>query len=136
MKTLANTETDRNVDEFIAAIPNKIRRADSQQLIGIIKELTGKEPKVWGVNIVGFGKYSYKRKNGQEYEWFHVGFSPAKNHLTVYVMFDLSKAEELLDQLGDHRKGKGCLYIKRLDSINIEILKKLIAKSDRWSRDR
>ena len=133
-KTLANTETDRPVDEFIAAIPNKKRKADSESLLALISEVTGKVPKIWGVSIVGFGKYKYQRKNGDEFEWFNVGFSPGRARLTLYVMYDLNEVTELLDQLGPHEKGKGCLYLKSLAEVNMEVLKQLIAKSDRWER--
>lgn len=132
MKTLANVETDKNVTEFINAVSHKQRKADSLALVEIIQNITGKEPKIWGVSIIGFGKYSYKRKNGDEFEWFNVGFSPGKANLTVYVMYDINEEKELLDKLGNHRTGKGCLYIKSLADVDIEVLKKIIAKSDRW----
>lgn len=132
-KTLVNTETDRNVDEFIDAVSNKRRQADARQLLAIMKEITGAEPKIWGVSIIGFGKYSYKRKNGEEYEWFHVGFSPAKAHTSVYLMFDIKEQQALLDKLGPYKAGKGCLYIKRLEDIDLDVLKELIAMSDRWA---
>ena len=133
MKTLANTETDRSVEDFLDQVRPKKRQADALKVKGWMEEITGKEAKIWGKSIVAFGKYSYQRKNGEEYEWFNVGFSPAKAHLSIYLMFDLSK-EELLKDLGPHRAGKGCLYIKSLDDVNSEILKQLIAKSDRWER--
>ena len=132
MKKLANTETDKNVDDFIDAVKNKKRKADAKALLEIIKKITGKEPKIWGVSIVGFGKYSYKRKNGEEYEWFNVGFSPASAHLTLYLMYDINEEQELLKQLGPCRTGKGCLYIKSLADVDLKVLKKLIKKSDRW----
>ena len=132
-KTLANVETDRDVNEFIEAISNKTRKADSKALVEMLTSLTGKEPKIWGVSIVGFGKYSYQRKNGEEYEWFNVGFSPGKAHMTVYVMYDINEEQDLLKELGNHRTGKGCLYIKKLSDINLEALKKILAKSDRWN---
>lgn len=133
-KKLVNAVTDQSVPAFIEAIANKKRRADSQAMLQIIREVTGLEPKIWGVSIVGFGQYEYQRKNGDTYEWFHVGFSPARAHLTLYVMFDLSQEQALLDQLGPHRKGKGCLYIKRLAEVDVAILKQLIEKSKRWER--
>ena len=132
MKTLANVETNKSVSEFIASITNKKRKADSEELLKIIQEVTGKEPKIWGVSIVGFGKYSYQRKNGDEFEWFNVGFSPAKAHLSVYVMYDINEEKEWLEKLGKHRTGKGCLYIKSLADVDIDVLKKIIAKSDKW----
>ncbi|MEM7102772.1 MAG: DUF1801 domain-containing protein [Bacteroidota bacterium] len=132
-KKLVNTETDRNVDEFIDAIPNKRRQTDSRVLLKLIQEISGKEPKIWGVSIIGYGKYTYQRKNGDEYEWFNVGFSPGKAHLTVYVMYDINTETELLEKLGPHRTGKGCLYIKKLEDVNMEALSEIIAKSDRWN---
>ena len=133
-RTLANTETDRDVNEFIEAIKNKKRQADSKIMLNLIRSIKGVEPKIWGVSIVGFGKYSYQRKNGDEYEWFNVGFSPGSKHLTLYVMFDLSQEDKLLNELGEHSIGKGCLYIKSMDKIDQNILKKLIQKSDKWER--
>lgn len=131
-KTLANVETDRNVDDFIDNVSNKKRREDARTLLEIIKDIKGTEPKIWGVGIIGFGKYKYKRKNGEEYEWFNVGFSPAKAHTTVYLMYDVTTEQHLLDKLGEYKAGKGCLYIKSLEKIDMKILKKLISKSDRW----
>ncbi len=131
-KTLVNTETDKSVEEFIEQVPNKRRKEDSKRLLQIIKEITGIEPKIWGISIIGFGKYKYKRKNGEEYEWFNVGFSPGKAHMTVYVMFDLEQEKELLTQLGPCKNGRGCLYIKKLEEVDISILKKIIKKSNKW----
>ena len=131
-KTLVNAETDKSVSAFIDAVENKTRQADSRALLKIMEEMTGYEPKIWGVSIIGFGKYKYQRKNGEEYEWFNVGFSPAKAHLSVYVMYDLEEAIDLLEELGPYKKGKGCLYIKKLEDIDLDVLKKIIAKSNRW----
>ena len=136
MKKLVNSETNKDVNEFIDQVANKKRKADSLQLLEIMKKITKKEPKIWGRSIIGFGKYSYQRKNGDEFEWFNVGFSPAKAHLSVYLMFDIAQEKELLDQLGDHKPGKGCLYIKSLEKVNLDILKKLITKSDRWASNK
>ncbi len=130
-KTLVNAETEKDVIAFIEAVENTQRRTDSLALLGIMKKITGKEPKMWGKSIIGFGKYSYQRKNGDELEWFNVGFSPAKAHMSVYFMFDLTQ-EELLEKLGPHKKGKGCLYVKKLDDIDLNVLKKMIKKSDKW----
>ena len=131
-KTLVNSETDKDVNEFIENIKSNVRKQDAKLLLSIMKELTGLEPKIWGVSIIGFGKYTYQRKNGEEYEWFNVGFSPGKAHLSVYVMYDLEEEQQLLDQLGPYKKGKACLYIKRLDQIDMKILKQLISKTKKW----
>ncbi|NNL92865.1 MAG: DUF1801 domain-containing protein [Saprospiraceae bacterium] len=134
MKKLVNVETDRDVNEFIEAIPNKKRKADSKIMIDLIKRVKDLEPKIWGVSIVGFGKYKYQRKNGDEYEWFNVGFSPGRAHMTVYVMYDINDEPQLLKELGQHKTGKGCLYIKSLENVNLNVLEKIVAKSERWER--
>ena len=90
-KKLVNSETNKSVAEFIEAVPNQKRKADAKVLLEIMKEVTGKEPKIWGKSIIGFGKYSYQRKNGDEFEWFNVGLSPGSAHLSVYLMFDSIK---------------------------------------------
>jgi len=128
-KTLVNTESDRDVNEFIEAVKNKHRKEDSKVLLQIMNEITGVEPKIWGVSIVGYGKYSYQRKNGDEYEWFNVGFSPGSKHMSIYVMYNLEKEAKLLDQLGPHSKGRGCLYIKKLEDVDLDVLRKIIGKS-------
>ena len=133
MAKLANTETDRDVGEFIDSIKNKQRQADARVLLDLITEQRGIEPKIWGVSIVGYGKYSYQRKNGQEFEWFNVCLSPGSKHMTVYVMYDINSVPELLDKLGPHQTGKGCLYIKKLSDVNLDVLAKIISKSDRWN---
>ena len=131
-KTLANVETNRNVNEFIESISNQKRKKDAKILVKLIGEIKKVKPKIWGKSIIAFGKYKYQRKNGEEYEWFNVAFSPARTHTTIYLMYDITKEKNLLDKLGNHRTGKGCLYIKSLDNIDLKVLKKLITKSDRW----
>ena len=133
-KKLVNSETDKNVDEFIAGVSNKIRQEDSRLLLKMMQEITGLKPKIWGVSIIGFGKYSYQRKNGDEYEWFNVGFSPGKAHMSIYVMYNINDEPELLKKLGPHKTGKGCLYIKKLETVDLKILSKIIEKSNKWKR--
>ena len=131
MAGLVNKETNKNVLEYIESIDNKSKQADSKVLLQLMTDITGYEPKIWGEhNMIGFGKYTYKRKSGkEEYEWFHVGFAPRKTKLTVYLTYDISKEEELLNKLGKHKAGKGCLYINKLADIDLNILKQLIEKS-------
>ncbi|PTX64149.1 uncharacterized protein DUF1801 [Kordia periserrulae] len=133
-KTLVNSQTDKDVYAFVEAISNEKRKADAKVLLEVFKEVTGKEPKIWGTSIIGYGKYSYQRKNGDEFEWFNTGFSPGKAHLSLYMMYDVKTEAELLENLGKYSIGKGCLYIKKLEDVNMDILKQLIEKSDRWER--
>ena len=133
-KTLVNTETDKDVNAFVEAVQNGKRKADAKVLLEVFKEITGKEPKIWGTSIIGYGKYSYQRKNGDEFEWFNTGFSPGKAHLSLYMTYDINTEVELLEKLGKHKTGRGCLYIKRLEDVDMGVLKQLITKSDRWQR--
>jgi hypothetical protein len=128
---LATQETNNSPEDFINTIDNESKRIDGLKLLEIMKEVTGWEPKVWGDNfIVGFGKYSYTRKgNKEKFEWFKVGFAPRKTKITVYLTFDIEKETKLLEKLGKHKHGRGCLYLNKLADVDLEILKLLIEKS-------
>ena len=131
MAGLVNKETDKNVSEFIESIPNISKKEDSKLLLNLMKEVTGYEPKIWGDNfIIGFGKYTYKRKGKkEEFEWFNVGFAPRKTKLSIYLTFDINQESELIQKLGKCKWSKGCLYINKLADIDIYVLKQLIEKS-------
>ena len=129
-KTLVNAETKKSVSAFINAVENKERQADSRALLKLIQDITKEKPKMWGQKIIGYGKYKYQRKNGEEFEWFNVGFSPGKAHLSVYLKYDLDTEPKLRGALGPHKKGRGCVYIKRLEDVDLAVLKTIIAKSN------
>jgi len=135
MAGLVTKETDRSVKAFIEAADSPSKRADSYEILKLIQEETGLEPKVWGNEkvpdfLIGFGKYAYTRKGGkEEFEWFKVGFAPRKSKITIYLTTNLSKQEDLLTQLGKCKWGSGCLYINKLADIDTEVLSVLIAKS-------
>ena len=133
-KKLVNAQTNKIVVEFIENVKNATRKADAKVLLDVMKDITGEEPKIWGTSIIGYGKYKYQRKNGDEFEWFNVGFSPGSKHMSVYFMFDLEKEGKTLEKLGPHSNGKGCLYIKKLEDIDMNVLKEMISKSDKWER--
>lgn len=123
------TETNRSVTAFIDEVENAVKRDDSRQLITIFRELTGFEPKMWGPSIVGFGSYHYKYESGHEGDAPLTGFSPRKDALSIYLATDFNKKEELLQELGKHKTGAGCLYIKKLEDVKLPVLKKLITNS-------
>ena len=83
---------------------------------------------MWGKAIVGFGSFHYRGKTS-EGDWFHVGFSPRKQNLVLYLHCILEEQTSLLEKLGKHKIGKSCLYLKKLDDIHIPTLKKLIKKA-------
>lgn len=121
--------TKQSVTAFLNKIPDEGRREDCFAIARIMEEITGSKPQMWGTSIVGFGNYHYKYASGHEGDWPLTGFSPRKHDLTLYVMMGFDKYEALLSQLGKHRKGKACLYIKRLSDIHVPTLKKLIKTS-------
>jgi hypothetical protein len=127
--TLKTIETKKSVTALVNTIKNESKKKDTKTLISLITKITGKQPKIWGDNfIIGFGKYTYRRKNSKkELEWFHIGFAPRKNNLTIYLTCYLDK-EPLVKKLGKCTYGKGCLHIKKLNDIDLNILKKLITK--------
>lgn len=133
-KKLVNSETDKDAYAYVEAVSNEKRKADAKVLLKVFKEVTEKEPKIWGTSIIGYGKHSYQRKNGDEFEWFNTGFSPGKAHLSLYMMYDVKAEADLLDTLGKYTTGKGCLYIKKLEDVNMDVLKQLIEKSYRCER--
>lgn len=121
------------MSDFLESIQNEQRREDSKQLLEIIQRVTGSEATIWGTGIIGFGTYAHKRENGEEYEWFRVGFSPGKDRLTLYLMYDINEELELLEQLGPHKAGKSCIFINELGDMNLDVLEKIIGKNDRWA---
>lgn len=120
------TETDVNVTEFIHNVANETRRNDSFKLIGLYQSLTGFEPKMWGPTIIGFGNYHYKYASGHEGDMPLAAFSPRKDALVFYLNPVFEQREELLEQLGKHKSSKGCVYVKKLEDINTEVLVKMI----------
>lgn len=130
MAGLATKETNKNVLEYIETIEPENKKKDAKTLLSIMQEITGCEPKIWGdYFIIGFRKYTYKRKSGkEEYEWFKVGFAIRKNKITLYLTCDIAKEQEILSKLGKCKWGKGCLYINKLADIKIEFLIELIVK--------
>lgn len=130
MAGLATQETNKDAWAYIESIENTSKKEDAKILATMMQEITGCEPKIWGdYFIIGFGKYSYKRKGGkEEFEWFHTGFAPRKTKITLYLTMDITQEQELLDQLGKCKWGKGCLYINKLADIELKVLRTLIEK--------
>jgi hypothetical protein len=129
MAELKTKETDAKVEEFLNAIADEKQREDSKKVSAMMEKATKANPKMYGANIVGFGKHTLKYASGREQEWMKIGFSPRKANLTLYLTYDENWDEDLLSKLGKHKLGKGCLYIKRLSDVDENVLEKLIAKS-------
>jgi hypothetical protein len=126
--------TSQSVDSFIKKIPDPATREDCFTLTKLMKEATNCEPRMWGSSIVGFGTQDYKYASGREGDWPLICFSPRKQNLTLYGMTGFDGHAELLQKLGKHSVGKGCLYIRRLADIDLPTLKKLIGASVKKKR--
>lgn len=121
--------SDQSVEQFLQGIQDEQKRRDSFRLLELMQQVTQYEPRMWGSSIVGFGSYHYKYASGREGDSFLTGFSPRKQNLTVYIMAGFEQYQELMQRLGKHTTGKSCLYIKRLEDIDLATLKKLVKRS-------
>lgn len=127
---LKTKKNDSDVDKFLDSVDNEQRKKDAKEVTKIMAEVTGEEPVMWGASIVGFGDYHYKSPaTGREGDWMKIGLSPRKQNLTLYFMDGFSEYSDLLDNLGKHSTAKSCLYIKNLEDIDLDILRKMIKKS-------
>jgi hypothetical protein len=128
MAELKTQKNDANVTDFINAFADsEQKRQDSYELLKLMQDFTGLEPKMWGPSIIGFGSYHYKsERSRQEGDWPLVGFSPRKAAISLYVYAGTPEQEELLKELGKFKKGAGCIYVKKLSDINQDALKKIM----------
>lgn len=122
-------ETSVDVNEYVNNVENEKRRTDSFALLEIFKSVTGFEPKMWGPTIIGFGKYHYKYASGHEGEAPLAGFAPRKDSLVIYIATEFEGRDTLLSQLGKHKSSKSCLYVKRLEDLDLGILRRIIHNS-------
>jgi Domain of unknown function (DU1801) len=126
---LKTKKTEIEVEDFIESIEAEAVRDDCRKLIGLMQKATNANPKMWGGNIIGFGHRVLKYESGRELEWMKIAFSPRKQNITLYLNNGEGWDENLLSNLGKHKLGKGCLYVKALKDVNLEILDELIKKS-------
>lgn len=123
--------TGQPVPEFLAGIADPQRRGDCETVARMMKQASGREPKMWGASIVGFGTYRYTYASGRSGEWPVIGFSPRKNDLTLYIMPGFDGYEALMAKLGKHKTGNSCLYLKRLADVDLGTLQVLMDESVR-----
>ncbi len=134
MVDLKTTQNKADVEAFLNNVEHEGKRNDSFKLMHLMQKVTGLEPKMWGGSIVGFGEYHYRYATGHEGDAALVGFSPRKQNLSLYLMGcyvrpDDKSYDELFSQLGKHKTGKSCLYINKLEDVNMDVLEKLVRKS-------
>lgn len=123
--SLKTTRNNKSPQDYIKSLPKEAQK-DAKVLLKLFKETTQQPAKMWGKSIVGFGSYTYYRKNGDEGSFLSCGFSIRKSGPTLYIMPGYTDYSKILKDLGPHTLGKSCLYLKNLEGINLSALKKLI----------
>jgi hypothetical protein len=127
IKTKPTTES---VEDFINGVKDEQKRKDSFVLLEMMKKASGEQPVLWSSSIIGFGNKRYKSPTtGREVDWLKIGFSPRKANLSLYLSMDLKEHAAALKKLGRHKTGVGCLYINKLEEIDLKVLKNIIKAS-------
>jgi hypothetical protein len=124
---MASTPSD--AEALLASVPGEARRSDAVTLAGLMGAITGDPPALWPGRIVGFGRYHYRYASGREGDAPLAAFSPRRQHLVVYFARGLSGFDAELARLGRHQTGKGCLYLKRLADVDLDVLRAMIERS-------
>ena len=130
---LKSAKTKASVTSFVNK-QSPQQKKESKVLVKIMREVTGSKPAMWGESLIGFGDVHLKYASGRELDWFKIGFSPRKNNLSLYVLCESPLVNSLLNQLGPHKRGKGCLYIRSLEIIDLSVLEKIIKLASKFKK--
>ena len=120
--------TTASVDDFIAGIENPLRREDTLTALAIYQDVTGLSPVMWGPSIIGFGSHHDVYESGREVDMPAAGFSPRKAYMTFYIGDQFPGAQVLYDKLGKHKKSIACVYVNKLDDVDLEVLREIVAR--------
>lgn len=129
MAELKTQKNEESVTDFLNTVENEKKRQDAFKILKLMQEVTGEEPAMWGSSIIGFGEYHYKYASGREGDWMLVGFSPRKQNLTLYIMAGFDEYNQLLAKLGKYKTGKSCLYINKIEDVDLDTLRELVRQS-------
>jgi len=120
-------ENDSSVEDFINSVPDEKKRKDSFIILDLMQIATNEKPKMWGSSLIGFGNRIFTSPaTGRQVEWFIIGFSPRKANFSLYLTMDIKQYAARLEKLGKHKTGQGCLYINKLDDVDLNVLEELI----------
>lgn len=126
MAEMKTKKTNASPEDFLNTISDAEKRKDAFEIMKMMQKATGSKPKMWGPAIIGFGHMHYKYESGREADWFLMGFSPRKQNLTFYIMSGIENFPGHLKKLGKYKLSKSCLYINKLNEVNIDVLMKLL----------
>jgi len=121
-------KTEKSPEEFLGGIAPEQKQVDCFKVLEMMKDVTGRAPKMWGPSIIGFGDYHYKYDSGREGDFFRVGFSPRAQNITIYIMPGYQDFDDELSRLGKYKLGKSCLYIKKMADVDEAVLREMIVK--------
>jgi hypothetical protein len=123
-------ETSASVEDFINGMTDGQKRKDSFVILEMMRKISGEEPKMWGASLIGFGNKRYVSPNNKrEVDWFLIGFSPRKANFSLYLSMDIKQHAATLSKLGKYKTGLGCLYVNKLDDIDLKVLEELIKEA-------
>ena len=127
--TLKTTATQVRLQTVLETVADPLRRADTERVCALMGRITGADPVVWGPSMIGFGSLTLRYDSGRELDWFVIGCSPRKAALSVYILEDAAGLSDMLSRLGPHTTGKSCIYIKKLDAVNLAVLEEILVAS-------
>lgn len=129
MAELKTKPNEGSVEAFLNSVADPKKRQDCFAILDLMKQVTGEKPVMWGDSIIGFGNYHYCYESGREGDWFLTGFSPRAQNLTLYIMSGFDQYDELMSKLGKYKTGKACLYIKKIEDVDTDVLRELVRLS-------
>ena len=130
MAEIKTKQTSANVEDFLNTVKDEQKRKDSFVILDMMKKSSGEQPKMWGSSMIGFGTKRYKSPaTGREVDWFKIGFSPRKANISLHLIFNMQEHAAALKKLGRHKTGVGCLYINKLEDVDLKVLKGLVDAS-------
>jgi hypothetical protein len=120
-------ENESSVEDFLNSVADEQKQKDSFAILSMMQKATKEEPKMWGSSIIGFGNLRYKSpKTGREVDWFKIGFSPRKASISLYLNLNIQAHAPSLEKLGKHKTSVGCLYINKLEDVDMQVLQEMI----------
>lgn len=128
MAELKTKKTELDVNSFLRQISDMQKQKDAFIILGLMEDAAKVKGKMWGTSIIGFGDKHLRYESGRELDWFSIGFSPRKQNFALYISGTVKNQQELLKNLGKYKTGKGCVYINKLDDVDLTILKQIIKK--------
>ena len=131
MSEIKTKPSDYDIDKFLMSVEPEKKRADGIELKKLFDSVVKEKASLWNNNMIGYGSYHYKSdRSAQEGDWPLTGFSPRKQYMAVYIMSGVNKYKDLLSKLGKFKISSGsCIYINKLEDINLSILKEIISTS-------